>query len=84
MVSATNITLAGSPDLSARPLTDHVTLYAAKTGTMGAPYSHELVDNNDGTGVDLALAINGSGDLTLTNSSGGTRYFALMIRTTPI
>lgn len=81
--SATDIRLTGSPDLTARPATDHAWLGTAKLGDGATPYVHELVDVASGANVNAQLSINGSEDLTLKNNAGGTRYFVLMIRCSP-
>lgn len=81
--SSTDVRLSGSPDLSARPSTDHCWLSLSKLGTTGTPYLHEMVDIATGANVNAQISVNGTGDLTLKNNAAGTRYFAIMFRCCP-
>lgn len=69
-------------DPTTLPDTDHVWLPASKLGSAGSGYTHTM-QTVAGASSGITLAVNGTGNLVVTNGSGAARNLLLMIRCTP-
>lgn len=69
-------------DLSTATSAEQVWLAPSKTGAAGAGPTHELL-TLDGTPSDLALHVDGGGNLVLGNTGAGSRFLALLVRAYP-
>jgi hypothetical protein len=64
--------------------TSHSWLPPSKMGPAGSGYTHTMSDTQvSPASVGITFSVNGSGNLVITNTSGGTRHVRLLVRSTP-
>lgn len=81
--SSTDVRPGGVDEDIAAIATNGSWLPASKLGSSGSPNSHGLITIAAGAASNGIFSVNGSGQLTLHNTAGGTRYIVLFIRCTP-